>query len=127
MNTELESLVQARRRLERVHEMLLSPTSAALDNGAPDLNFAVERLQQVESRLSAPGGLASGMSRPLYLEIAKLSHELQQVITLLRGAGKFYEGWARLIADQDQPANYDAGGNTRPATPTHSGRMELHG
>lgn len=128
MSGDLQKIAQARGQVERVRRKLGDPTPDAMDACAVELSQAVENLRQVETRLqSSPGGRQP--SRVLYLEIAKLAHELQQVNALMGGAARFFEGWARLASAgaAETPPGYDSSGKVRPARTRQAGRLVLHG
>lgn len=124
-----ENLTQARRRLESVRLKLLRPTVETLDAGAAELNVAVQCLERLESELSSPGPRDIASRGKLESEILLLSRELQHVNTLLVSAGKFYQGWARLLANEggDAPLNYTAAGKPGPVIPIDTRRLVIHG
>jgi hypothetical protein len=122
---ELDRARQARRSLQKVRLKLLSPTIRALDSSASDLGVAVECLQKLESGLATGQRRAPEWRRSLELEMGGLRRELREVNQLLAGAGKFYEGWARLVstAADEAPANYTARGTPSSAAPIRSGKV----
>ena len=65
----------------------------------------------------------------LGLEVAGLRRELQQVNTLLEGAGKFYQGWASLVgcAANEEAANYRANGRPGAIISIDSKKVVMHG
>jgi hypothetical protein len=108
---ELDRVRQARCILERMRGRLLRPTIDALDSSARDLNLAVECLRQLDVSLKSPiwQGLAR---RTIEAEVVALRRAVRSVEELLRNAGKFYAGLARLMAPDDAPANYTAAGTS---------------
>jgi hypothetical protein len=110
---EIERVRQARCILERMRGRLLRPTFQALDLSATDLKLAVECLQRLDVSLKSPiwRGLAR---RKLEREVVALRCAVRSVEELLKNAGKFYAGLARLMAPDEAPANYTAAGTTGP-------------
>lgn len=117
---------QARRSLEKVRLKLLSPSVQAMDGSASELGVAVECLQKLEANFCAGQRLAPPGRRLLEFEMAGLRRELREVSTLLESAGKFYEGWARLVSTgiDDAPEHYTVQGMPIPPPPLHySGKV----
>jgi hypothetical protein len=116
VNVELEKIKTARARLQKFRLKLLRPSVGALESGSADLMVAVECLSQLEPVLASRPRTAS-LDRSLHLEVAGLRRELQQVNALFEGAGKFYEGWSRLMSSavDDAASNYTANG--KPGVP----------
>ena len=117
---------QARRSLEKVRLQLLSPTRQAMDGSASELGVAVDCLQKLEANFCSGQRLAPPGRRLLEFEMAGLRRELREVSTLLESAGKFYEGWARLVSTgiDDAPAHYTAQGMAiPPPAPHRSGKL----
>ena len=129
MKAELESVMQARRSLERVRIKLLRPTVETLDSSTWDLMAAVDSLRRLESDLSAPAWRTAGSEHALELEISAMHRDLQIVTRLLESAGKFHEGWARLASTviEDPATIYSAGGKSHPPIPINSARLVVHG
>ncbi len=123
---EFEHARKARRILESVRKRLLQPTVEALDAGAADLSDAVQCLEALEARLRLP--LPNALARrALAAEIASLGRELRGVQALAASAGKFYQGWARLLSASDQSGpNYNSGAQAAAAAPG-AGKVMLHG
>jgi len=64
----------------------------------------------------------------LAAEMAALRRELAQAQALLLAAGKFYQGWARLMGlAEEETANYTPRGATAPVIPIHSAQVVMHG
>jgi hypothetical protein len=125
-NQELERIRQARCILERMRNRLMRPTLDSLDASAKDLNLAVECLRQLDLSLASPiwHGL---VRRRIEAEVVALRLTLRAVEELLKNAGKFYAGMARLLAPDEGPANYTAVG-ALGAVPTAADRsVSLHG
>ena len=116
MNMELEKIKTARARLEKFRLKLLRPSVGALESGSADLMVAVECLSQLEPVLGSRPRSA-GLDLSLHLEMDGLRRELEQVNALFEGAGKFYEGWSRLMSSavDDAASNYTANG--KPSVP----------
>jgi hypothetical protein len=129
MNVELEKIKTARGSLQKFRSKLLRPSVAALDSGSSDLMVAVECLTQLEPLLASRGRHSASLEQSLGLEVAGLRRELQQVNALMDGAGKFYEGWARLLssASDDATANYTANGKPGAPICNDSNNEVIHG
>jgi hypothetical protein len=123
---EVERVRQARCILERMRGRLLRPTIDALDSSARDLNLAVECLKQLDVSLKSPiwQGLAR---RKIEAEVVALRRAVRSVEELLKNAGKFYAGLARLMAPDDAPANYTAAGTSVGSMPMTAGNVVLEG
>ena len=128
MNVELEQIKTARARLQKFRIKLLRPSVGALESGSADLMVAVECLSQLEPILASRPRSAS-LDRALRLEVASLRRELQQVNALFEGAGRFYEGWSRLLssAPDEAAANYTASGKPGASISRQSNRVVIHG
>lgn len=122
---ELDKAKQARRSLEKVRLKLLSPTIQAMDSSASDLGMAVDCLKTLEVGFASGQRLAPEWRRLLELEMTGLRRELREVNALLEGAGKFYQGWARLVATgvDDAPAHYGVAGRPIPTAPPRSSKV----
>ena len=108
---EVERVRQARCILERMRGRLLRPTLARLGFQRRDLNLAVECLKQLDVSLKSP--IWQGPARrKIETEVVALRRAVRSVEELLKNAGKFYAGLARLLAPDDAPANYTAAGTS---------------
>ena len=127
MQEQLERVRQARRSLAKVRAKLLRPSVEAVESSAADVAKAVEHLQCVELALKSSSRRPLMAERGVRTEIEGLRAELKQVNELLSGAGKFYQGWARLMSGgaDDAPANYTAAGKARLAV--CGSKVVLHG
>jgi hypothetical protein len=128
MNVELEKIKSARGTLQEFRLKLLTPSVSRLESGSADLMFAVECLTQLEPVLASRPRSAS-VDRALHTEMAGLRRELEQVNALMDGAGKFYEGWARLLASASDYATANYRANGKPGTPifNDSNNEVIHG
>ena len=129
MNMELEKIKTARARLEKFRLKLLRPSVGALESGSADLMVAVECLSQLEPVLGSRPRSAS-LDLSLHLEMDGLRRELEQVNALFEGAGKFYEGWSRLMspAVDDAAPNYTANGKRSvPISKQSNNVVVIHG
>ena len=128
VSTELEQIKTARARLEKFRLKLLRPCVGSLESGSADLMVAVKCLSQLEPVLASRPRSAS-LDRSLHLEVAGLRRELQQVNALFEGAGKFYEGWSRLLssATEEAAANYTASGKPGASISEQSNSVVIHG
>ena len=130
MNAELEQLRKARGSLQEFRLKLLSPSAEALDSGSADLQAAVECLKRLEPGLASRDRRSAAAERAIEAGVAGLRSELQQVNALFAAAGRFYEGWSRLIgsAADDGPANYTAHGRPAPSISRQSNNVvAIHG
>jgi hypothetical protein len=122
-NQEVERVRQARRILERMRLRLMRPTFDSLDASAADLELAVECLRQLDVSLESP--IWRGLTRRrVETEVVGLRLALRSVEELLKNAGKFYAGLARLLAPDNAPPNYTPAG-TLAAVPDLAGRGVL--
>jgi hypothetical protein len=100
-----------------------------MDSSSSELGVAVECLGKLEAGLRSGRRLTPEGRRLLELEMGKLRHELREVSALLQGVGKFYEGWARLVAADDAtgvddaPGHYSVQGVRIPAVPLRSSKV----
>jgi hypothetical protein len=123
---EVERVRHARCILERIRGRLLQPTFASLDSSAADLKLAVECLRELDVRLKSP--IWQGpLRRKLETEVVALRRAVRSVEELLRSAGKFYAGLARLLAADEAPPNYTAGGTSDPAAHAATGSVVMRG
>lgn len=123
---EVALVRQARCILERMRGRLLHLTLGSLEASATDLNLAVECLRQIDVGLKSP--IWHGMARrKIEIEVVALRHALRSVEELLKNAGKFYAGLARLLAPDDAPANYTPAGISGEARQLSAGSVILHG
>lgn len=123
---QIDRVRQARTILERMRSRLAHPSFEAIDACAADLNIAVECLRQLDVSLESP--IWHGLTRQLIeTEVVALRRNLRLVEELLRNAGKFYAGLARLLAPDEAPANYTAAGTQLPPPQTSGGSIALHG
>jgi hypothetical protein len=129
MNVEVEKIKTARACLQKFRLKLLRPSVGALESGSADLMVAVKCLTQLEPVLASRHQSAS-LDRTLHLEVADLRRELQQVNALFEGAGKFCEGWSRLLSSavDDATSNYTANGKPSVPISMQSNNVEvIHG
>jgi hypothetical protein len=123
---EVERVRRARCLLERMRERLLRPNFEALERSAVDLNLAVEYLRKLDVSLKSPiwQGLAR---RKLEGEVMALRQAVRSVEELLKNAGRFYAGLARLMAPDQAPPNYTAEGTSHPPVRAGTGSVVMHG
>lgn len=73
-------------------------------------------------------GTASLHSQALTAEMSAMWRELAKVQALLVAAGKFYQGWARLMGlAEEETANYTPRGAAAPVVSIHSAQVVMHG
>ncbi len=123
---QIERVRRARRILERIRGRLLRPDQEALDASASELNLAVECLRQLDVSLQSP--IWHGATRRnIEEEVVALRRIVRSVEELLRNAGKFYAGLARLLAPDMAPANYTASGALGTVQQSSDRSLVLHG
>lgn len=123
---EVERVRQARCILERMRGRLLRPDLEALGSSAADLNMAVECLRRLDVSLKSP--IWQGLTRrKLEREVVALRCAIRSVEELLKNAGKFYAGLARLMAPDEAPPNYTAGGVSGSAAHASTASVVVHG
>jgi hypothetical protein len=129
MNAELGEIRAARASLQKFRLKLLRPSIAALESGSADLMLAVDCLGRLEPVLRSRGPRPVAVERALRLEVGGLRRDLQQVNALLEGAGRFYQGWARLLgcATGEEAANYRASGQPGVLFLNESKNAVIHG
>ena len=109
---QLFEIRAARRTLENMRARLLHPTFEALERSAADLSLAAEYLGRLDVTSPAWQGLER---KGLEAEVTGLRGEVRCVEALLSSAGKFYAGWARLMAPDHAAPNYNSAGSNGPA------------
>lgn len=123
---QIDRIRQARSQLERMRARLAQPNFEAIDACAAELNVAVECLRQLDTSAESP--IWHGLTRQVIeTEVVALRRSLRSVEELLRNAGKFYGGLARLLAPDEAPANYTAAGTQLPPPQVRGGSIALHG
>ena len=129
VKAELEQIRTVRRSLEKLRLKLLRPTVAGLESGLADLVTGLECLKRLEPVLALRDRRSGYHEQDLALEVAGLRRELQQINALMDAAGKFYEGWSRLLsAADDGAANYTPKGKTVvPISPQSNNLVVMHG
>jgi len=123
---QIERIRRARCILERMRGRLLRPTLDSLDASAADLNVAIQCLRQLDVGSESP--IWHGPTRvQIEIEVVALRRVLRSVEALLRNAGKFYAGLARLLAPDEAPAHYTAAGVRAAAPHVTPGSIALEG
>jgi hypothetical protein len=121
--TDLADIREARRLIERMRDRLLQPSFEALEYSAADLRLAAQCLQ----RLDVESPVWQGAQRTaIESEVTGLRCGVHCVEALLKNAGKFYAGWARLMSGDQAPPNYTPSGSTVPV-PAQSNKLVMHG
>jgi hypothetical protein len=129
ISAELRQLKSARASIQKFRLKLMRPSVAALESGAVDLAFSVQCLERLEPVLRARGSRPLALEQALRFEVAGLRRDLQQVNALLQGAGKFYQGWSRLVgcAAEEESPNYTANGQPGALMSGHRKNVVIHG
>lgn len=123
---DVERVRRARQILERIRGRMLQPTFEGLSSSATDLNLAVDCLQQVNVSLKSPTWQGQER-RKLETEVVALRRAVRSVEELLKNAGKFYAGLARLLAPDEGPVNYTATGTSGAPRQGVAGSVVVHG
>jgi hypothetical protein len=121
--TDLADIREARRLVERMRDRLLHPSFEALEYSAADLRLAAQCLQRLDIKSPVWQGV---QRKALESEVTGLRRAVDCVEALLKNAGKFYAGWARLMSGDQGPPNYSSAGSTDPA-PAQSNKLVMHG
>jgi hypothetical protein len=121
--SELARIREARRIVERMWDRLLHPTFESVEDSAADLSQAAECIRRLDTTSPAWQGK---QRQALEAEVIGLRRAIGSVQALLVNAGKFYAGWARLLASDQAPPNYDSAGSVR-LIPAEAGKLVIHG
>ena len=127
MTNSLDRARQARRRLEIVCDRLQCPSLESWHSNEKELQAAMGCLEELERTLRSTGE-ARQPSQMLAAEVDGIRRELDKAQALLAAAGKFYEGWARLMgcAENEAP-NYAPGRAAAPLVCIHGPQVVVHG
>jgi hypothetical protein len=120
---ELVRIREARLFIDRMRGRLLHPSFESLAECAADLGLAVECIRRLDAKLPAWQGV---QRRALEAEVVGLRRDIRCVEALLTNAGKFYAGWARLLAPDPAPPNYTSSGSSSPPSAKAS-TLVMHG
>jgi len=127
VSKEIETAKLARRSLEILSERLQRPTVQSLDASAQDLKLAIQCLHTLEGSLKS-GSLAPWQSAALAAEMSAIRRSIAGAQALLAAAGKFLEGWARLMArGEEGGGNYTSRGEAGLIPVLDRGRLVVHG
>ncbi|MCC6858101.1 MAG: hypothetical protein IT158_06060 [Bryobacterales bacterium] len=116
----MELVRQVRGGIQRVVELLGSPTPEAVEQCASHLETAVELVAELQARLHGPG-LESPAA--LRAELAELRADLSRADRLLAQAFEFRTGWNRVL--RAMLGGYSSQGE--PAVLPVSGRWAVKG
>jgi hypothetical protein len=105
---------------------LQRPTLDALSQSAEEMSSAIRALEHVEQRARSATPAAA---QKLTMEVEAIRCEVAKAQALLENAGKFLEGWARLLGADQKPAapNYTARGAAPAVVPIDASRVVMHG
>jgi hypothetical protein len=127
LTKQIERVRKVRRSLETVCERLQRPSIESWKASEKDLNAAVVWLHDLEQNLQ-PAREAKQHSQMLVAELAGIRREISKAQALLLAAGKFYQGWARLMSSAEEgTANYTQRGSAAPVPAINSGQVVIHG
>ena len=107
---DLECARQARRSVQLVRLRLLYPTPKILESCAPHLRTAIDSLERLQQHLATPESSSLRETKAVRVEMSELRRELAQVNALMQQASAFHAALSNLLAPDDQPVNYVAGG-----------------
>jgi hypothetical protein len=121
--SELVRIREARQLIDRMRDRLLRPSFESLAGCAMDLRLAVECIRRLDAKLPIWRGM---QRKALEAEVIGLRRDIQFVEALLTNAGKFYAGWARLLASDQAPPNYTPSGSIGAAA-VKACQLVIHG
>ncbi|HLJ49532.1 MAG TPA: hypothetical protein VKU01_26145 [Bryobacteraceae bacterium] len=110
----VEAAKQARRSIGLMRRKLLRPTPEVLEDCVPHLRLAIKSLSDLQTYLRRWEPAGAEEKRALQIEVAELHRELEFTNALMRKAGAFFGGWAKLVFPEESRA-YAANGRLRPA------------
>jgi len=120
---EIVRIREARRLIERMRDRLLRPSLESLADCAADLDLAAECIQRLDAKLPVWQGV---QRKALEAEVTGLRRDVRCIEALLTNAGKFYAGWARLLASDQAPPNYTSAGSIG-AAPVEASKLVIDG
>lgn len=116
-----------RRSLEMVCERLQRPSLESWKASEKELNAAIVCLHDLELSLQ-PARAGKAHSQMLVAELRAIRREMSKAQALVLAAGKFYQGWARLMSSaEEETANYTQRGSAVPVASINSGQVVVHG
>lgn len=122
---EIEIARDAGRRVGRLCDLLQDASLPAWDIATKELSTALECVTALERSLKSSNERPAGLAA----EIAAIRREIAKAQALLDSAGRFYQGLARLMQDQDtEPvSNYAPGGKAGPVLARVPAKVVVHG
>lgn len=127
MTKQIERARKVRRSLETVCERLQRPSIESWKASEKELNSAIVCLHDLQQSLQ-PARAAKLHSQMLVAELGAIRREMSKAQALLLAAGKFYQGWARLMGSAgEETANYTQRGSAPPVASINSGQVVIHG
>jgi len=112
-------LSDAREKLDRVCDLLLSPSPEALDQCTPLFQAAIARVTACQAAATRPAQTEPGAPA----EALRLQSAVRRARCLLEAAAEYHQKWARRIATMS--AGYD--GRGEPAAVDQGRRLILRG
>ncbi len=119
----LEAAKQARRSVGLMRRKLLRPTPEALESCVQHLRLAIKSMSDLQLYLRGGGPSGAEEKRALQMEVIELQRELDLTNALMRNAGAFFGGWAKLVFPEEIRA-YSANGRLRPPATVTTLRAE---
>jgi len=127
LTKQIERARQVRRSLELVCKRLQHPSIESWKASEKELSAAIVCMHDLELSLQ-PARAGKAHSQMLVAELRAIRRELSKARALVLAAGKFYQGWARLMSSAEEgTANYTHRGSAAPVASINSGQVVVHG
>lgn len=122
---EIETARDTRRRLGRLCDLLEDASLPAWDIATRELSTALECVMALERSLKSSKARPAGLAA----EIFAIRRDIAKAQALLVSAGRFYQGLARLMQDQEiEPvSNYSPAGKPGPVLARTPAKVVVHG
>ena len=124
----VEQIRRARQHVEKICGLLERPEDGALERCETDLTKLIGCLEQLESARGGVPNPNTAEGWAFAAEVLKLRRGVSKAQVLLDAAGRFYAGWARLVAlrtEEDPPGGYSSSG--AEVVPIDRGTVVMHG
>ncbi len=126
MEAYVQAARKARKGIEQVRKLLLCPTAESVAACAAPLQEAIRCMENLQDKLTRSRPFTGPPAQILRTEVLNLTRELSQAQALLTSAGRFYEGYGRLLLP-DQPPDLDYSAMRRPSQSAAVRRFVVHG